>query len=259
MTDIKVNKAILLQELWISGEKRFENWSDEDYERNIPSLEECRRELEKPKDAIFKTEKGAIKFVTNVISGEEEATRGHVRSHLEQLYVFDFVGKTIDFDFSTDEPDFTEHDRHCTKGSGAKAYEKALKRTEIIAHEYYTHKEVVSQTGISERELIYFSEKRIIIPSVKDAAGRGSSRQYSPENIAEVRLAMLMRNNGFEVQTVKNIMDGLRLIFEDIKLRFKLEFPLSITDSKDYGPSFLNIRGDKCLWMTVTGLPTWGW
>ena len=64
-----------------------------------------------------------------------------------------------------------------------------------------TGAEFCRATGLSQRQLIYFVEKRIVRPAV-DKGGRGNPRNYNMENFAEVRMAQLLLDLGFALHRV---------------------------------------------------------
>ena len=79
-----------------------------------------------------------------------------------------------------------------------------------------SHTEIMKLASIPSRELIYLVEKGVVIPEV-DAQGRGSSRRYSEENLAEIRLAKHLRNRGTEVRTVAQILALVRGFIDELR------------------------------------------
>jgi DNA-binding transcriptional MerR regulator len=79
----------------------------------------------------------------------------------------------------------------------------------------FTHREIVGELNITHRQLLYFTDKGIVIP-MKRAAGRGSTHVYSNEGIAETRLAILLRDAGFTFERIKDILDVYRALKDNV-------------------------------------------
>jgi DNA-binding transcriptional MerR regulator len=75
----------------------------------------------------------------------------------------------------------------------------------------FTSKEVCNITRIQQRILILFCEKGIIHP-LKDAAGQGTQRLFSFENIVEAMVAVQMWRLKIGFGKIKNIVDILRSV-----------------------------------------------
>lgn len=70
----------------------------------------------------------------------------------------------------------------------------------------FKHSQVVKATGLSQRQLIYVSERGVVGVAV-EPQGRGSSRQYSKFNVFQVELFKTLRKCGLEFATIKNYME----------------------------------------------------
>jgi DNA-binding transcriptional MerR regulator len=67
---------------------------------------------------------------------------------------------------------------------------------------------VVSLTGITPRQLQWWDERRIVVPS-----RHGHRRLYSMEDLAEVAVICQLRHRGFSLQRVRKVMRFLQREF----------------------------------------------
>jgi hypothetical protein len=65
--------------------------------------------------------------------------------------------------------------------------------------------------------LIHLCEKGVVIPEVHAAAGRGSSRVFSPDNYLELAVALELRDMFIPVATLRGIIHVLRRFGHDIR------------------------------------------
>jgi DNA-binding transcriptional MerR regulator len=72
----------------------------------------------------------------------------------------------------------------------------------------FTSREVVSLTGITPRQLQWWDERHIVVPS-RD----GHRRLYSMEDLAEVAVICELRHRGFSLQRVRKVMRFLQREF----------------------------------------------
>jgi len=69
----------------------------------------------------------------------------------------------------------------------------------------FTSREVVSLTGITLRQLQWWDERHIVVPSRE-----GHRRLYSMEDLAEVAVICELRQRGFSLQRVRKVMRFLQ-------------------------------------------------
>jgi DNA-binding transcriptional MerR regulator len=74
--------------------------------------------------------------------------------------------------------------------------------------ETFTSRDVVSLTGITPRQLQWWDERRIVVPSRE-----GRRRLYSMEDLAEVAVICELRSRGFSLQRVRKVMRFLQREF----------------------------------------------
>jgi DNA-binding transcriptional MerR regulator len=75
-------------------------------------------------------------------------------------------------------------------------------------HQQFTSREVVALTGISARQLQWWDERGIVVPS-----RHGHSRVYSFEELAEVAVICELRQRGFSLQRVRKVIAFLQQEF----------------------------------------------
>lgn len=72
----------------------------------------------------------------------------------------------------------------------------------------FTSREVVELTGITPRQLQWWDERRIVVPSRE-----GHRRLYSLDDVAEVAVICELRGRGFSLQRVRKVMRFLQKEF----------------------------------------------
>ena len=72
----------------------------------------------------------------------------------------------------------------------------------------FTSRDVISLTGITARQLQWWDERGIVVPS-----RLGHRRLYSMEDLAEVAVICTLRRRGFSLQRVRKVMRFLQKEF----------------------------------------------
>jgi DNA-binding transcriptional MerR regulator len=72
----------------------------------------------------------------------------------------------------------------------------------------FTSRDVISLTGISQRQLQWWDERGVVVP-----ARQGHRRIFSAEDLAEVAVICELRQRGFSLQRVRKVMRLLRREF----------------------------------------------
>ncbi len=70
--------------------------------------------------------------------------------------------------------------------------------------------QIARALGASQHKLIHLCEKKVVVPDVRDARGRGSSRQFSKRNLFEFAVALEMRRLELPVSFVQAVLRVLR-------------------------------------------------
>lgn len=75
-------------------------------------------------------------------------------------------------------------------------------------NEQFTSREVAARTGITLRQLQWWDERGIVVP-----ARRGHRRVYSLEDLSEIAVICELRQRGFPLQRVRNVVRFLQREF----------------------------------------------
>lgn len=79
-----------------------------------------------------------------------------------------------------------------------------------MSEQGYRVPEVTRIVGISYRQLDYWARTGLVRPSVVDAKGSGTQRQYSFQDLAMLRIIKKLLDTGVSLQQVRKAMDSLR-------------------------------------------------
>lgn len=69
---------------------------------------------------------------------------------------------------------------------------------------------VMRTTGITYRQLDYWARTSLLVPSVQDAAGSGSRRRYSFQDILQLRIIKRLLDAGISLQQIRSAVKYLR-------------------------------------------------
>lgn len=78
------------------------------------------------------------------------------------------------------------------------------------AHVGYSGKKTAEIVGISYRQLDYWARTDLIRPSLSDAAGSGSRRQYSYRNLLELKVVKNLLDSGIRLEQVREVFAYLQ-------------------------------------------------
>ena len=76
---------------------------------------------------------------------------------------------------------------------------------------------VVKLTGLTPRQIDYWDRTHFIKPSVKEAAGYGTGRLYSFEDIVQLKVARTLIDKGVSLQKIRKAITYLKKNFPDVK------------------------------------------
>jgi DNA-binding transcriptional MerR regulator len=76
--------------------------------------------------------------------------------------------------------------------------------------QHYSGKKAAEIVGISYRQLDYWARTDLVRPSVADAAGSGSRRQYSYGDLLELKVIKSMLDAGIKLESVREAFSYLR-------------------------------------------------
>ena len=74
----------------------------------------------------------------------------------------------------------------------------------------YTGRRTAEIVGISYRQLDYWARTALIRPSLVDAAGSGSRRQYSYRDLLELKVVKSLLDAGIKLEQVRHVFNYLR-------------------------------------------------
>jgi DNA-binding transcriptional MerR regulator len=92
----------------------------------------------------------------------------------------------------------------------------------MIESDYYfmapwTLTEAAKLLGAPQHKLIHLCEKKVVVPDVRDARGRGSSREFSKRNLFDFAVALEMRRLELPVSFVQAVLRVLRSFEAEVK------------------------------------------
>ncbi len=76
--------------------------------------------------------------------------------------------------------------------------------------QHYSGKKAAEIVGITYRQLDYWARTNLVRPSVTDAAGSGSRRQYSYRDLLELKVIKSLLDAGIKLESVRGVFDYLR-------------------------------------------------
>ena len=82
--------------------------------------------------------------------------------------------------------------------------------TEAVPNQGYSAKFTADVVGITYRQLDYWARTDLIVPSLAQAAGSGSRRQYSYDDLVRLKVIHRLLDNGIKLEKVRAIFDYIR-------------------------------------------------
>lgn len=74
----------------------------------------------------------------------------------------------------------------------------------------YNSKRVKDLTGVTQRNLDYWVERGVIVPSIAVGRGKGTERLYSFEDIVKVRVVKHLRETGLSLDKIQRALKKLK-------------------------------------------------
>jgi DNA-binding transcriptional MerR regulator len=81
----------------------------------------------------------------------------------------------------------------------------------------FTLTQAAKTLGVAQHKLIHLCEQKVVVPDVRDARGRGSSREFSERNLFDFVLALEMRKLELPVSFIRAILRVLRSFEEEAR------------------------------------------
>ena len=82
---------------------------------------------------------------------------------------------------------------------------------------YFNSKSVAGITGLSYRQIDYWDRSHLIKPSGSEAAGRGTSRLYSFNDLVQLKVAKTLIDKGISVQKIRKALGYLKKNMPEIE------------------------------------------
>ena len=79
-----------------------------------------------------------------------------------------------------------------------------------MAQQGFSGTKAAEVVGITYRQLDYWARTKLVRPSLTDAAGSGSRRQYSYRDLLELRVIKNLLDAGIKLESVREVFDYLR-------------------------------------------------
>ena len=89
--------------------------------------------------------------------------------------------------------------------------------------EGFTKKQAVMLSGLTERQVQFYTDRRIIVTEVADSTGTGKKRLYSKHNILQMHIVKTLADQGVTIDRVRVILkyienDGMIRQYEERQL-----------------------------------------
>ncbi len=130
-----------------------------------------------------------------------------------------------------------------------------------MAEQGYRVPEVCRIVGITYRQLDYWARTGLVKPSIKDAEGSGTQREYSFQDLAQLRIIKKLLDTGVGLQQVRKAMGTLRDLKEpslgttlvsDGSRIYSVESPEAVVDLLAKGQGVFAIAIDR-IWTDLEG------
>ncbi|MGH2674140.1 MAG: MerR family transcriptional regulator [Actinomycetota bacterium] len=126
----------------------------------------------------------------------------------------------------------------------------------------YRAPDVAKIVGISYRQLDYWARTGLVTPSVRDAGGSGTQREYSFQDIVLLRAIKNLLDTGVNLQRIRKAIEflrehlrkppaGLTLLSDGNKI-YACESPSEVMDLLQRGQGVFGIAVDR-VWSDVEG------
>jgi DNA-binding transcriptional MerR regulator len=80
----------------------------------------------------------------------------------------------------------------------------------------FGRKAVLTLTGLTGRQMDYWATTGVVRPSVRPAAGKGSRREYSFQDLVALKVAKRLKDEGIALQKIRKTLAWLRKNFPEL-------------------------------------------
>ncbi len=85
----------------------------------------------------------------------------------------------------------------------------------ITSSHAYTTAEVAQASGFSVRQLDYWAEQKLLVPSIQQSHGPGTHRLYAVEDLIQLQFIRQLKHYGWSLQKIRTAIDALRDVMND--------------------------------------------
>lgn len=81
--------------------------------------------------------------------------------------------------------------------------------------ELFTTKEIAQATGLSIRQLDYWAQREIVVPSIQKASGPGTRKLYSIEDLIKLKFIQKLKSFGWSTHNIRSAIEKLKDVMND--------------------------------------------
>lgn len=79
----------------------------------------------------------------------------------------------------------------------------------------YTTADITHIMGFTKRQLDYWAQQRVVVPSIQQSHGPGSRRLYSLDDLLQLRFIRQLKQHGWSTQKIRLAIKTLRTVMDD--------------------------------------------
>lgn len=113
----------------------------------------------------------------------------------------------------------------------------------------YTTVEVAQATGFTVRQLDYWAQQGLLVPSIQQSHGPGTRRLYSVEDLIKLQFIRQLRRYSWSLQKIRIAIDTLGDVMNDPN---PLKHALLIHDKKTIIALYKTKEGERILFDTLS-------
>lgn len=96
----------------------------------------------------------------------------------------------------------------------------------IMTPQVFSSTEVSQISGVSRQRLAYWAQTKMLVPSVREAHGRGTRRLYSLDDLLQLNFIRRLQDHGWSTQKVRKAINSLHTFMAGSE-------PVVLIDAKD--------------------------
>jgi DNA-binding transcriptional MerR regulator len=79
----------------------------------------------------------------------------------------------------------------------------------------YTTVEIAHATGFSIRQLDYWAQCDLLVPSIQQSHGPGTRKLYSVEDLVQLQFIRRLKQHGWSTRKIREAVETLRVVMDD--------------------------------------------